>query len=379
MDRQYSFVLRVKDARGKLAYSSPRLVYTNTAGVYYCGDNLNTLQNANTAAYHQSRHEFPGSPPNWPPYFYGWRGWDGLQNMVRQAYIQAPYISVIALDGGELVPGDRYERPLETVLASYFCNVFRTKSNRSVRFSLPENLNESATAVPVAETRFADQELLSIVPSSRAGLEYFWHRPVAAGKSFENYRGSIALLEGRLRFKSDVQLAEAVQPVPVAVAGTWSTEIDQFTKYEPDSGLSVSQPIIWKADKLAPGGVLAAGPLLGAPFLANLGDEPLQVEVSPQEGSGRLGGFSVGLAGAKAKRGRGNRDAVPCPQRLPRGRQGVWRGSPRPLGIAEPEGGDRRLPAHRADGPSGRCQVHAHPRGRGARGAVDGRSPPDGH
>lgn len=299
MDRQYTFVVRVTDARGKLAYSSPHLAYTNTAGIYYCGDNMNTLQNANTAYYHQPRHEFPGAPPNWPPYFYGWRGWDGLQNMVRQAYLQAPYISVSALDGGELVPGDRYERPLETVLASYFCNVFRTRTHRSVRYSLPENLAESATAVPVGETRFADQELLSIIPSSRAGLEYLWHRPAAAAQSFENYRGSIALLEGCLRFKSDLQLGEGVQPVPLAVAGTWSTEIDQLTKYEPESGLSVLQPIIWKADRLAPGGVLAGGPLLGAPFLANLGDEPLQVEVSPQEGSGRLGGFSVGLARPK--------------------------------------------------------------------------------
>jgi len=299
MDRQYSFVVRVRDARGRLAYSSPHLAYTNTAGIYYCGDNQNTLQNANTAFYHQPRHEFPGAPPNWPPYFYGWRGWDGLQNMVRQAYLQAPYVSVNASDGGELVPGDKYERPLETLLASYFCNVFRTQTHRAVRFSLPGNLSESATAVPVGETRFADQELLSIIPSCRAGLEYFWHRPVSAAQSFEDYRGSIALLEGRLRFKSDVQLAEAVQPVPVAVAATWSTGIDQLTKYEPDGGLSVLQPIIWKADKLAPGGVLAAGPLLGAPFLANLGDAPLQVEISPQEDSGRLGGFSVGLAEPK--------------------------------------------------------------------------------
>jgi hypothetical protein len=153
--------------------------------------------------------------------------------------------------------------------------------------------------MPVAETRFAEQELLSSIPSCRAGLEYFWHRPGSAAQSFDNYRGSIALMEGRLRFKSDVQLAEAVQPVPVAAAGTWSTEIDQLTKYEPDRGLSVLRPITWKADQLAPGGVLAAGPLLGAPFIANLGDEPLQVEVSPQEGSGRLGGFSVGLAAPK--------------------------------------------------------------------------------
>jgi hypothetical protein len=301
MDKQNSFVLRVRDTKGKLAYSTPHLAYTNTAGIYYCGDNLNTLQNANTSYYHPARQEFPGAPPNWPPYFYGWRGWDGLQNMVKQAYLQAPYVSVNASDGGELVPGDKYERPMELALASYFCNVFRTRSTRSVRYSFPENPNESATAVPVGETRFADQELFSIIPSCRAGLEYLWHRPVHADQSFENYRGSAALMEGRLHFKSDVQLAGAVQPIPVAAAGTWNTEIDQLTKYEPNSGLAVTQPIIWKADKLAPGGVLAAGPLLGAPFLANLGDAALQVEVSPQEGSGRLGGFSVGLAGPKQR------------------------------------------------------------------------------
>ena len=348
MDRQNSFVLRVRDARGKLyprrlrthrsgssrnfpgrraadvgqrvssqtepkshrdfgvfltfagiAYSSPHLAYTNTAGIYYCGDTMNTLQNANTSFYHSPRHEFPGSSPNWPPYFYGWRGWDGLQNMVRQAYVQAPYLYVGFSEGGELAAGDKHERPMELVLASYFCNAFRSKTRRSVRFSLPENLSESATAVPVGETRFADQELLSIIPSCRAGLEYFWHRPASAARSFANYRGSLALLEGRVRFKADLKLSEAVQPVPVAVAATWSTDIHPLSKYEPAGGLSVSQPITWKADKLAPGGVLAAGPLLGAPFLANLGDAPLQVEVSPQEGSGRLGGFSVGLAEPK--------------------------------------------------------------------------------
>ena len=299
MDRQYSFVLRVRDTQGRQAYSSPHLAYTNTAGVYYCGDNMNTLQNANTPFYHSPRHEFPGSPPNWPPYFYGWRGWDGLQNMVQQAYVHAPYLYVGSADGAELAPGDKYERPMEVALASYFCNVFRSKTHRSVRFSLPEKLNESATAVPVGETRFADQELQSIVPSCRAGLEYFWHRPSSAAEAFRNYRGSLALLEGRVRFKVDLQLSETVQPVPVAVAATWSTEIDQITKYEPAGGLSLSRPIAWKADRLAPGGVLAAGPLLGAPFLANLGDLPLQVEVSPQEGSGRLGGFSVGLAEPK--------------------------------------------------------------------------------
>ena len=296
MDRQNSFVVRVEDVRGKLAYSSPHLAYTNTAGIYYCGDNLNTLQNANTSFYHPPRHEFPGAPPNWLPCFYGWRGWDGLQNMVQQAYIQAPYISVNASDGAELAPGDKYERPMEVMLASCFCNAFRTTTHRGVGYSLPENPNESATAVPVGETRFADQELRSIIPSCRAGLEYFWHRPLWAAHSLESYRGSVALMEGRLRFKADLQLSGAVQPIPVAAAATWSTEIDELTKYETDSGLSVLRPVVWKADRLAPGGVLAAGPLLGAPFLANLGDAPLQVEVSPQEGSGLLGGFSVGLA-----------------------------------------------------------------------------------
>jgi hypothetical protein len=168
-----------------------------------------------------------------------------------------------------------------------------------VRFSLPENPTESATAVPVGETRFAEQELLSIVPSCRAGLEYFWHRPASAAQSLDNYRGSVALMEGRVRFRADVQLAEAVQPVPVALAATWATDIAQLTKVEPGTDPAVLQPIVWKADTLAPGGVLAAGPLLGAPFLANLGDAPLQVEVSPQEGSGRLGGFSVGLSRPK--------------------------------------------------------------------------------
>ncbi len=301
MDRQYTFVLRVKDLKGRLAYSSPHLAYSNTAGIYYCGDNLNTLQNANTSFYHSPRHEFPGAPPNWPPYFYGWRGWDGLQNMVRQAYLLSPYLCISAVDGPEIPSGDKYERPMELVLASYFCNVFRSRSTRSVRYSFPENTNESSAAVPVGETRYADQEVFSIIPSSRAGLEYFWHRPLWSADAFNNFRGSLALFEGSMNFKADVQLAEVVQPIPAVVASTWNTDISELTKYEPGIGLSVIQPILWKGDKLAPGGIMAAGPILGAPFLANLGDKPLQVEVSPQATAGRLGAFSVGLAESKQR------------------------------------------------------------------------------
>lgn len=56
--------------------------------------------------------------------------------------------------------------------------VFRSRATRAVRYTCPENTKESAVAKPVGHTRYADQELLSIIPSRRAGLEYLWRRPI---------------------------------------------------------------------------------------------------------------------------------------------------------------------------------------------------------
>lgn len=71
-------------------------------------------------------------------------------------------------------------------------------------------------------------------------------------------------MDGRPCLKADVVPAEAAQPVPVALAATWSPPIDQTTKYKPDGRLTVTRPVAWRGDRLAPGGILAAGPHPGS-------------------------------------------------------------------------------------------------------------------
>ncbi|MBU4274146.1 MAG: hypothetical protein KKA28_20145 [Planctomycetes bacterium] len=311
-DRQHAFVVRVTDTQGRMAYSSPRVTFNNARGLYFCSDNQNALQTQNHPFYHPGRHEFPGKPPNWIPSFYGWRGWDGMQNMVRQAYVSAPYIRVIAKGESnlppagvyELPPGAVYERPIEVALASYFCNVFKTKTTRGVGPYTTKDVWASAVRMPTGETSLADQEITSIIPASRANLEFFWFRPQYMGKTLPEYKAALSLFEGKLRFKKEVTLSDTRQPIPVVSFSAWKTGLDSFYWSLPDLGVVGEvhpfNHVIWNT--LAPGGFVTAGPLLGSPFLANAGKTPMVMDVSPdRKNPGCFGAVTLGVGKAGEK------------------------------------------------------------------------------
>jgi len=291
-DRQRFLVVRVTDMRGRQAYSSPRVVFNNARGLYFCTDNQNSLQNQNSPFYHPGRHEFPGLPPNWLPTYYHWRGWDG--NPVTRAHIAAPYFSVSCEGESDLKPGSRYERPLEVALASYFCNVFKVHTNRGIGPPFPDTWS-STTGVPTGETRLTEQEFTSIIPASRADLELYWFRPQYMAQAMEHYEAALALLEGSVRFKTDVTLSQ--RPVPITLAHTfaWGLGLDTLHFISPEGSVREVHPVEHSfSGQLQPGGFVTAGPVLGSPFTANAGRRPLRFEASPDRKRGYLGAISLG-------------------------------------------------------------------------------------
>ena len=299
-DRQHAFVIRATDIDGHVAYSSPRIAFDNARGLYQCSDNQNTLGSQNAPFYHPGRHEFPGHSQNWIPSFYGWRGWDGMQGPVRQAYLSAPYTYLDAVGERELQEGERYERPVEVALASYFCNVFRTKTTRVIApFTDPSY--GASTGLPVRDTALADQEYTAIIPASRADCEFFWFHPELMSRSLASYRASLALVEGRVHLKKDVTLTDTAQPIPVASVSAWGKGLDAFYLSLPGRGVLESYPFRGSTDALAPGAFASAGPMAGAPFLANAGLTPLRLQSIPDAKPDQVGGIVVGVAEPGAK------------------------------------------------------------------------------
>jgi len=317
-ERQHFFVVRVTDTQGRVACSSPRSTINNARGLWFCSDNQNALYNQNTRAYCQALHDFPASPENWVPHFFGWRGWDGWQHMVKQLKIFAPLwglvVTVQTDDGAgartELTPGEHgrvgYERPTGVPLAGYWCNVFRARTSRVI--DLPEDSDgwpPFHVRRPIGPTPLTEHELTATVPACRADLENLWFRPEFFSNSLASYDASLALFEGTIRFKRDAVLGEVARPIElVGLRGGEGLGLADILVYAPETGLRAAGGGTYFAETVPPGGFVTVGPLAGAPFVANLGPETVSFSGSrDDQGCFLNGAIGMGRGGQRVAAG----------------------------------------------------------------------------
>jgi hypothetical protein len=93
-----------------------------------------------------------------------------------------------------------------------------------------------------------------------------------------------------------VTLSQTNQPLPVVNMSAWGRGLDSFYVSSPGRGVLEVHPVRGVlCESLPPGAFVTAGPVLGSPFLANAGTEPLRFDMYPDRQPGYFGACTLGV------------------------------------------------------------------------------------